>query len=377
MSQSLKRNEIIKLLLMILVVCGSGHIALCERMPDAEQVAKLVAAVWKDEPKSIDATIYKTITRPAKSNQQIREEIEDSFAKDRSRILQRYEPDSRARTIMLDKLNHMIEMNVERITKEQQTPRRIKERIRISNGRERRDIAYARTPDVLVGPNTPFESSSVDLGKHAETDIKAFSYHHDTKTANIDTSGWASSHIEDFTGLPHAISLGWKTLLGKRTSSGLYVPDSDKVQEIERTGLFLDRFPLVIGPDPNAPATRDRIEGKDPEFPGGPVLICDRDDYSRVYCIRSYQHKTGRLLRVRESSNFDSQGFPHNVTVIEYDADGKLKKKEVYTFEKVVLNPAIPDEVFEFRPPEGYKVNDRRPKNPETEKPAPEPTPSP
>jgi outer membrane lipoprotein-sorting protein len=49
--------------------------------------------------------------------------------------------------------------------------------------------------------------------------------------------------------------------------------------------------------------------------------------------------------------------------VIEYDADGKLKKKEVYTFEKVVLNPAIPDEVFEFHPPEGYTVKDLRQKN--------------
>lgn len=375
MSQSLKRNEIIKLLLMILVVCGSGHIALCERMPDAEQVAKLVAAVWKDKPKSIDATVYRTITRPAKSIQQIREKVENVFAKDRSRILQKYEPDSHARSIMLEKLNHMIEMNIEKQVEEQKTPRRMKMRIRISNGRERKDITYADTPDVLLGPNTPYESSTVDLGKGAVGEIRAFEYDHDANEATIDDGGWAASHIEDFTGLPLMISLGWKTFLGRRTSSGLYVPDSDKVQEIERTGLFLDRFPLVIGPDPNAPATRDLIEVKDPEFPGGPVLICDRDDYSRVYCIRSYQYKTGRLLRVREFSNYDSQGFPHNVTVIEYDADGKLKKKEVYTFEKVVLNPAIPDEVFEFHPPEGYTVQDLR--KSESEPANPKPTPNP
>jgi len=377
MSQSINTGKLATLSLMVVVVCSLVQAGLSEGSLDEDQIAKLVSAVWKEKPNSIDATVYKTITRPAKSNQQIREEIEDSFAKDRSRILQRYEPDSRARTIMLDELNATIEMNVERITKEQQTPRRIKERIRISDGRERHDIAYARTPDVLLGPNTPFESSSVDLGKGAAGDIKAFEYRHDTKTAKIDTSGWAASHIEDFTGLPHTIGLGWKMLLGKKTSSGLYIPNPDKIQEIKRTGLFLDTFRLMIGPDPNAPTTRDRIEVRDPESPGGPVLICDRNDYSRVYSTRSYQHKTGRLLRVRESSNFDSQGFPHNVTVIEYDADGKLKKKEVYEVASIRLNPVIPDEVFEFRPPEGYTVEDIRPKNPETEKPAPDPRPSP
>jgi HEAT repeat protein len=41
--------------------------------------------------------------------------------------------------------------------------------------------------------------------------------------------------------------------------------------------------------------------------------------------------------------------------------DGNLKEKEVYTIEKVELNPDIPDEVFEFRPPEGYDVADLRP----------------
>lgn len=377
MSQSTNRGKLATLSLMVLLVCSFGQAGLCEDLLDEEQVAKLVAAVWKDKPKSIDATVYETITRPPKSNQQIREKVENVFAKERNQIIEKYEPDSHARSIMLEKLNHMIEMNVERQIEEQKTPRRMKMRIRISNGRERKDITYADTPDVLLGPNTAYETSTVDLGKGAVGEVRAFEYDHDANEATIHDGGWAASNIEDFTGLPHTISLGWKMLLGKRTSSGLYVSDSDKVREIESTGVIFDRFRLAIGPDPNAPATRDRIEVRDSESPGGPVVICDRNDYSRVYSIRSYQHKTGRLLRVRECSNFDSQGFPHNVTVIEYDTDGKLKTKEVYKFETVTLNPAIPDEVFEFHPPEGYTVHDLRTKKAETEKPAPKPRPSP
>ena len=227
MSQLLNRGKLATLSLLVLLVCSSGQAALSEGLPDEEQVAKLAAAVWKDKPNSIDATIYETITRPAEPCRKIRERIEGSFAKERSRILQRYEPNSRARTIMLDKLNRTIEMNVEKIMKEQQTPTRMKTWIRISGGRERHDVAYAWTPDVPLGSNTPFKATFVDLGKHVEGDIRAFSYHHDTKTANIDTS-WAASHIEEFMGLPWAMRLGLKALLGKRTSSGLYVPDSDK-----------------------------------------------------------------------------------------------------------------------------------------------------
>lgn len=210
MSQSFNRNKLGKLLLAVLVICGFGRVALSESSPDAEQVAKLVAAVWKDKPTSIDATVYRTITRPAKSNQQIREEVEEVFAREKTRTIEKYKSNARHRTIMLDKFNRMIEMNIERRIKEQKEPRRMKMRIRISNGRERKDLAYADTPDVLLGPNTPYESSTVDLGKRAVGDIRSFEYDHDRKEATIHSGGWAASHIEDFGGLPSVLSLGFK-----------------------------------------------------------------------------------------------------------------------------------------------------------------------
>ncbi|MHC4155301.1 MAG: LolA family protein [Planctomycetota bacterium] len=364
MSPSLNRGKLATLSLLVLIVFIYGEAALSEGLPDEEQVDKLVAAVWKDKPDRIDATIYKTISKPPKPYGQIRERMEDFFAKDKSWILQEYEPNSHGRTVMLEKLNRNIEMNVERIMKEQQQPTRIKTRIRISGGRERHDTAYTRTPDVSLGPNTPFEGTFVDLGEHVQGDIKAFSYHHDTKIANIDTKGWKASHIEDLTGLPYRITIGWKVVMGTQTTSGLYVPDPDKIQEIKRTGLLLDRFSLTVIPDPEAPSTRDRIELRDPNYGITTILICDRNDYSRLYSLKSYMPTTGHVSYVRECSNFDSQGFPHNAVVIEYDIEGKLKKKETYIIEEVDLNPVIPDEVFKFNPPDGYKVTDLRARKP-------------
>lgn len=360
MSQLLNKGKLSTLPLLIFLVCGFGQVALSENLPDEKQVAKLVAAVWKDKPVSIDATVYKIIIKPAKPRQQIREEVEDFFAEDKSWILQEYEPNSHGRTVMLDQWNSTIEMNVERIMEEQKTPIRIKNWIRISDGRERHDIAYARTPDVSLGPNTPFQSTFVDLGQSPHRDIRAFHYEHRLKTAIIDNKGWKASRIEYLTGLPFRTAIALKVIMGKKTSSGIYVTDSNKILEVSRTGMFLDRFRLKIVPDLNAPATRDRIELRDPNYPDGTVLICDRNDYSRVYSLKSYFPTTGQLLYTRECSNFDTQGFPHNATILEYDINGNLKKKEVYRIAKVDLNPFIPDEVFEFNPPPGYKVTDLR-----------------
>lgn len=348
-------------MVFVICVCLFRTTPLCANTINEEKMAKLLTAVWKDKPDSIDVTVYETITKPAKSEQQIREKEEEVFARDRSRILERYEPDSRARRIMLDKLNRTIEMNVKRLAKEQQTPTRIKERIRISNDRERRDIAFARTPDVPLGPNTPFEMTTVDLGENMAGDIKAFQYNHDRKTARIYNGGWKASHIEDFTGLPRIIGFSWQVILGEKAGSGRYMLNANKVQEVIRTGTFLEGFHLKIEPDQDAPETRDRIE-LTKSSGGQPVitLVCKKSDYSRVYSIQSYDANTGRLTHIRMCSNFDSHGFPYNVTIIEYDADGNLKKKVDYKFAEVELNPAMPDEVFEFHPPEGYTIHDLR-----------------
>ena len=360
MSKSLSKGKLARLPLVVFLVCSFGQAALCEEFPDEKQVKKLVAAAWKVRPDRIDATLYKTITKPPKSRQQIRAEVEDFFAQDKTQILQEYEPNSHGRTVMLEQLDRTIQTNVERIMKEERTPTRIKKWIRISGDRERHDIAYARTPDVSLGPNTPFERTFVDLRRDPVDDIKGFSYHHEMKEATINNKGWKPSHIEDLAGLPLRISTVLKVIMGTKTGSGLYVPDPNKIQEATRTGILLDRFRLTIVPDPNAPATRDRIELRDFNYHVGTVLICDRNDYARVYSLKSYLPTTGQLLYTRECSNFDAQGFPHNATVIEYEMDGNLKKKEVYTIVKVQLNPSIAEDVFEFRPPLGYTVTDSR-----------------
>jgi hypothetical protein len=121
---------------------------------------------------------------------------------------------------------------------------------------------------------------------------------------------------------------------------------------------------IAIHPDPNASGTRDIVETGDPNYFPTDVWICDRQDYSRVYRFEGRNPMTNQNIYIRECSDFDSNGFPHNITEIKYDKDGNLKEKSVYRIIKVELNPSIPADVFEFHPPESYKVVDHRPKKP-------------
>jgi hypothetical protein len=345
------------------------------RVPTEEQVTKLVAAAWKEPVHSIDVTLYKDVTEPPKSVEEIRKMFEDAFnhMEGPKENLSPWDLQDRERNIRL---------NVERAVKEQKVGRKIKERIRISGHRQRIDqvlgwpkmvllqgTPYEEVrPEVVLGPNTPYEMTHVNLGDKRKGDYTSFAYYHYhySKTAQITNkrnSMWAKSDIIEMLA-PPGISIIFQRHLGVNkgtTSQPIFVPDPNKIQKITSTGILADNQRLVIGPDPNRPDSRDRIEIKDPNSPGGIVLICERKDYSRVYYSEIRNPLTGKLLVTKECSNFDAQGFPHNATVTKFDMDGNLKEKEVYTIEKVELNPDIPDEVFEFRPPEGYDVADLRP----------------
>jgi hypothetical protein len=55
-------------------------------------------------------------------------------------------------------------------------------------------------------------------------------------------------------------------------------------------------------------------------------------------------------------SDFDSQGYPHNITKMEYDTNGNLNKRMIYQVLDVNLNGPVPEEVFEFNPPHDYEI---------------------
>lgn len=365
-----------KILVLILVVLACGFTYAGSEntaIPTEEQVQKLATAAWKEPIKSIDVAFYKDYTTAPKPVEQLRKMAEESADSEfKGRSLDELKP------YEIERRNKTIERNLKNWVEKQKFPRKSKSRVWISGDNQRIDMVQVG-PNEPLGTNTPFVHTFVNT-KDPTGEFVSYHYTGDMKTVFVRTTKWTKETIAQFAGIPFGTALTLQFFLGidqgSTPTSLNYIPDPNKMAELARTGLasiepirgakakgnmVVNR--IAICSDPNAPDTRDRIELRDPNYAVGTILICDRNDYARVYSLKSYLPTTGRLLYMRECSNFDSQGFPHNITEIQYDIDGNFKEKSVYRIEKVELNPVIPGEVFKFRPPEGYKITDFRSKN--------------
>ncbi len=348
-------------LLFVLFAFSLTYAQVNNGLPTEEQVAKLAAAAWKERPQSLDVTLYLELTTPTKPFEQIRSEVEKFVDEDYERMgltkesLKTYEKERRKKTI---------EINVNWRVRRQQFPRLIKKRIRISGNNQRTDSVTAE-PGKQLESNMPFEHTYVNFGKRDSENFYSFHYAHKIKSANIeDKSGWAKRDPAQFAYLPTGISLRLKSTIGIKVGEGIsaaFIPDPNRMQDFAEKGILVGGLRLAVEPDPNSPDSRDRIEIKDPNWAsGGIVLICDRNDYSRIYYFEYCVPESNDPLYTTECSNFDSQGFPRNITETKYDRRGNLKEKSVYTILEVHLNTSIPDELFRFQPPPGYKVKDIR-----------------
>lgn len=363
----------IKILILLTCCIHSSAKEVPYDLPTEEQVIKLVEAVWKEPPQSIDVTLYKDITKIPKSAEEIRKMFEDFFNKKEG-------PKENLSPAELEMRNRDIQLNVEKTINEQKVGRRMKQRIRINGYRQRTDQVTAQSkmvllegtsheytrPEVLLGPNTPYDMTLVNLGDKHKGDYTSFAYYHRMKGATITDkrgSRWKRSEISRLACLPEIICLWLKIMLGQKQDTPtdpVYVPDNQKLDKLSTDEL--EKINVRICPDTNAPDTMDRIEIRIPKdsVEAGNIIICDREDYSRIYYYEVRNPLTGQILFTRRCSNFDSQGFPHNATLVQYNENGSIKEKEVYRIAKVQLNPSIQDDVFLFRPPVDYKVTDFR-----------------
>jgi hypothetical protein len=334
-----------------------------------EQVQKLVAAAWKEPIKSIDVAFYEDYTKVPEPIEQIRkraEKIADEEFKGRSiDELKPYE---------IERRNKNIEINFKNWVENQKFPRKIKKQVRISSDKQRIDFVKVG-PNEPLDINTPFVDTFINTKDVNTGEFVSYHYAGDMKRVFVDTTKWTKQTVIQFANMPVAGAL--QAFLGidkGNTPTSLnYIPDPNKMAELAETGLAKIEYVggkkverqgvnrINIYPDPNSHKARDVIEIGDPNYFPAAVLMCDRQDYSRVYRTEFHMPITNQIIYVRECDNFDSNGFPHNITEIKYDKDGNFLEKSVYKIIKVELNPSISNEVFELKPPADYEVDDHRP----------------
>ncbi|MBN1804985.1 MAG: hypothetical protein JW837_07020 [Sedimentisphaerales bacterium] len=366
----------LNILVLLSVVFTCGSIYATEKnscIPTEDQVQRLAAAAWKEQIKYIDVTFYEYYTKKPEPLEQIRKRAKEFADRElNGRSL------NELTTYEIERRNQIIEANFKIGLENQKFPRKIKKRVRISDDKQRVDMVKVG-PNEPLGPDTPFVHTFINTKDAHTGDFVSYHYASDMNTVFVDTSKWAKEPIAKFTDMSAArslqISLGVDK--GGTITSPIFAPDPNKMQALARTGLTKTesiagvklKRPLInkisICPDPNAPDTKDIIRMGDPNHFPSFVSICDKKDYSRVYRTEFHIPKTNRIRYIYECDNFNSNGFPHNITEIQYDKDGKLEQKSVYKIIKIELNPSMPAEVFEFHPPEGYKVVDYRTKTPQ------------
>lgn len=363
----------ILVLLLVFLACGFTYAGSENTtIPTEEQVQELAAAAWKEPINSIHVTFYKDYTKVPKSIEQLRKEAEEiADKKFKGRSIEELKP------YEIERRDKFIEINSKNWVENQKFPRKAKCQVWISGDNYRFDMVEVG-PNEPLGPNTPFVHTFINIKDANTGEFVSYHYAGEMNTVFVGTKKWAKEDIAQFAGIPFRTALILRLFLGidqgsTPTSLLNYIPDPNKMAELARTGLASIEskakgkkvvYRIAIRSDPNAPKTRDIIEIGDPNHFPSYVVICDRKDYSRVYHIEALIPTTTQIIYIRECIDFDSQGFPHNIIEIKFDKDGNLKKESVYRIEKVELNPVIPDEIFKFNPPEGYKVQDSRSKKP-------------
>lgn len=362
----------ISVLLLVFFTCDFTYATVGNNgIPTEEQVQKLAAAVWKEPIKSIDMTFYEdytTVPEPVEQIHKRAEEIADEEFKQLGRPLDKLEP------YEIERRNKNIEVNFKNWIEDQKFPRKIKKRVRISGDNQRIDFVKVG-PDKELGPDTPFIHTFINTKDANTGDFVSYHYAGDMNTVFVSTRKWTKETIVQFAGIPITGALQVFLGIDKGTPTlPNYIPDQNKMTELARTGFaFIESIggvkveksvvnKISVYPDPNAPDTKDKIEIGDPNSFPTAIMVCDRKDYSRVYHAEYHIPTTNQLIYFRECGNFNSNGFPHNITEIRYDANGNFMEKSVYKVLNVELNSSIPSEIFKIHPPQGYKIVDQRSK---------------
>ncbi|MGB9626830.1 MAG: LolA family protein [Phycisphaerae bacterium] len=306
---------------------------------------KLVAAAWRKAPARLDVTYYLEYLRPAEPEAELRRSVERVFE----------HPDGSPLTLAEQE---MVDTNVRRILAEQSGPRRIVKRLRLDNGRWRAD-SERLDPGAELGPGIALTETIVTVPQGTREGYRVFKYEGGACGAIVepDTHQYAVSvGPDDWLGLPPPARTMAQVTFGKKNPAGEgLVPDEEKIRQFPVGGA--GPFEVRVLP---ASAGRARVEFASRGGPTLAMMVCDEDDYGRVYRFEGYRSATGRLTMLREAGGFDANGFPAWFRSETYDEQGVVREFNDVTILKADPNPAFSEDVFEFRPPAGYAILDAR-----------------
>ena len=344
--------------------------------PTYEQARKLAAAAWKLPPRSIDITYYVTIKDNTKTEENLRLFYKEHFDKE-------YGPDDKLSPEALEKKKMAIQLNVEiELAEQKEGGRKLKCRVRYDGNSYRIDQVEG-TPEATLLKGTTYEEfrlrKNLDAGvPFVETVIETpvatggferYKYHHENQIASIEKSD-GSLAAGGFMNVYRLFTTPYTSVLriSLGTQKNNLRTESYDVNETNLRKLCsgtLENISIKIELDPNEPDAKDRIEicifnDEKTEFSKA-LMICARDDYSKVYYCDSLTpvfNKSPKMINTY--SDYDNLGFPHNVTNVQCNDKGEILVQQTIKIENVRVNIPFAKNVFEFNPPDYYVVTDYR-----------------
>lgn len=338
----------------IAIACGAEPSVI-----SSSNLARLAAEVWKELPVSADVTVYRERRLPPPSLASVRKNVKRIYSLIEEQLPVDATPSS-------DELRENLEAEVQRVYRVQEEPRYLKQRIRISGRLYRVDQTIAKEGQA-VDATTPYEGTYVNGGSPEEGSPDRFCYYHNLKHAvRDDKRKWKPEPILEALSVGKEARNVFKLLLGEVVESAngekFLVPSSEKMAEICNDAN--SRVQIVTSQEDQGKRSCLRIEVKSRADGGATVaaVLVDRDNFARAYRIELMYPTTGKTRYIEERSEFDEGlgGFPRVWVRRSFSPDGE-ETYDHYVVSEAKIGDRIPQEVFEFSPPEGYVVYDGRP----------------
>lgn len=342
--------------------------------PTPEQVARLVAEGWREVPDTFDTLYFKSYMLGEFQESFHRQNIEK--AAEMSQTL----PGAIKKSE--EELKQWVEGELKRIQREYSVPRQVISRMRKRGDIVRWDRTVAKEGEVLTR-DTPLEETYLQQSGLVSKQFRGMHvfHHKDRKNVYIFDDAKRGVHMDepwDFGRFP----VGARLLLRLATAMQQNDPGTNLPRPVAgATMMDPARIEaLVAGKNDSLVITVDEetISGIPCDLIGiwlptvkspTPVIViaCQKSDYSVTPWAAAYEPHGGKLANTVEASEFKTENsftFPTVVTTTAYNVQTNERKVENIIIEYMRSPAEIPDEVMEFKPPDGYFATDFRPDTP-------------
>lgn len=355
----------------LIFACATGAVDAADRHPTVEELMVLVQQVFAAPRESGDVTVLRTLTRRSTGPSEAQKKrASDGIRQAETAIAN--QDRSQGRKITDEEIEQKINSAIKLWESQHSRPMVLKQRFRIDRYKYRLDQVTSNDVE-QVDADTEYVDTYVNMGNPVEDDNNGFHIDMRGKHAFRDNrkgTRWSQESALDLAGISYAGELILKTAFGKvQEPERTFLPDPEKI----------DRLTKGTDPDSRMNVRDDVHEGqpsvvlsigisperaKDFKLQGSVVLaeMTFVENFTRCVKEEMFNLQSGRLGALLTRSGFlpDSQ-IPSVVLRKTYDPmSGALVADDRIIVLAYELKP-IPDEVFEFNPPEGFVVLDQRP----------------